>query len=375
MLKNFFKSIFSEKEPQEIIDERVNNFYTEQKWESLYFLLDSKESLSLSSEQYSFIAKSFISEIRENNYEGVFSKFFIRGPLNLKSDDFCELTKTSISEELKKYLVKEYLRKYSNLNIEVDLMEKVHPYETYAKYLIKNINSEETNTTIINNFKKALDSKNKLTEEEDFIYYLAAPSIAKTTNFSDLKENSNLSPKLIRNVFSQLHIANKIVEKKIIVKPIEIDLNNLGKYNFDKDILDSINNIINEHKKIVNIKYNLDGDDKFFLDRILSNYLPQTLNDYVKIHDNFRSKIVEGYTLSANDMLKETLFIYEKKITSIKNNIINEFKKRMNINKKYIQKLGDNLNHYQKGTYDMIDDEPFEAPEASLVKLFPQKKM
>jgi hypothetical protein len=370
-LKKIF-GIFSKNESEDIKKEDVylqqfEGFMNKKDYDSSLNVLRAYPNILVQNNHMQILANLFIKEIEKGNFDNKYLPFLQRGEIKLGGDDFVALCQNSISDELKKVFIKQYLKKHSTLNITTDYLANSDVGEEYTNYIIKNLNSENYQKDILKWFKKYL-KEGGVNKNEDLIFYLASPLISKTYPFDEIKNSTVISPKIVRAVFSHLRnnsmdeMKSKIEQTAKKEEPITIE--SLPLSELPLNMFEMVKKMIERAKKYEKVKVMYDGEDKYFLSRFLPDYLPETLHKYLTIDKNFRDKVLENQESSATQILLETLLIYEKRLDMVNKNIVDETTRKFKLSGLFIDKLGSNLVHYQNGTSDQIGE--IELPDVPM---------
>lgn len=379
MLKKFFSFLsVSGSESNTIKADNKNQeqlalFYQNKEWDAVRRVLNADKTTSINATQSQFIFSQFQNELKEGNYHGTFSRFFFENSISISTKNLIELFQSKLPKEATTCLLQTFLNKYSNLSTAINYLEKASPYESFAKYIIHEVNHDSHKEGVCEHFKNYLRSgMGNLTEENELLFYVASPLIAQNVEFEQIKNSSHASQKIIRAVFSQIRQAS--LEKIKINKPepkaeiIPPTLENLPLNKLPSDVLKIVNDMVEKTKKFSEIKnYSHDPDDAYFLQSLTAKYLPPILQHYLEINPEFRDTVLSSQKSSATEILKETLNIYVKRLDLVQSNILEETNKRLKLQGRFIQQLSNNLEHYQAGTSDQIDE--FPVPDVPIRKV------
>lgn len=374
MFKQFL-SIFSKpKEEPNLNQEQLQSFFENDEFDAVRRILLSDPKTSLSDTQNKIIFNKFLDELKTGNTNASFSRFFYEKAITPTHEQILNILSLELPQEAKNYTLKIYLSKYSKLSLNINYLEASHPHEKFANYLVEIVNSENFLGENLAYFNNYLEKGSKNLEVDEFLFYLSSPTLAQHVSFDKVKSSSHASSKITRSIFSQLrqssleHIKHNknLTNNNQSSEPPSLDKMKLKE--LPTEIYDMVQNIIDKSTKFQKINnFSHNPDDEYFLNNITSRYLPQTLSKYLQISPSFRNIILESQNSSATDILKETLQVYEKRISLIQDNILAETNRKLKLQGRFIQKLSQNLEHYQAGTADQIGE--LEIPPVEIKKV------
>lgn len=375
MLKQFF-SIFTNKSKEEVNlnQQELNKFYENNEFDAVRRLLLADKSTFLTNNQNDFIFKNFIDELSSGNTNASFSRFFYENAIKVNHKQLLQIIETPVPVEAKNYVLKTYLSKFSNISLDINYLEASHPHEKFAKFLVEAANDTSIVGDSVLYFRNYLKNGSNKKDTDEYLFYISSPLLSQHLSFDEIKNSNHASAKIIRSIFTQIrqssfekrkHQPENNVDRKQDEPPT---LEKLNLSSLPKDIYEMVQTIIDKSKKFQSIKnFSHDPDDEYFLKSINNRYLPQTLHKYLQISPNFRDVILDSQKVSATDILKETLQVYEKRINLVQENILNETNRKLKLQGRFIQKLSQNLEHYQAGTADQIGE--LEIPEVEIKRV------